>query len=281
MPIDAKGLMALRLPRRTVAYAGRDTLLYALAAGLGGTGTAAELAFVWERGQSVLPSMATVLAFDDSWLEGGGISLAQVVHGAIDLRLHRPLAPQGEAEVETRIVGLDDKGPGRGGLVFAETVLHQDGAPAASVLSTVFVRGGGGFGGAAGRVVTAAEVPAGPPDLEFRVPTAANQALLFRLLGDRNPLHVDPAAALQAGFDRPILHGACSFAIACAEVLRRFAGLDPARLARLATRFAGPVYPGETLAFALWGRGTSIAFRATTLERQAVVLDNGLAELTG
>jgi acyl dehydratase len=275
MPLDPNALMALSIAPRTLAYTDRDSLLYALAAGMG----AADLAFVWEDNQRVLPSMATSLAFDDSWLEAGKIALDQVVHGALDLRFFHPLAPAGNARAETAIVGLDDKGPGRGGLVFIETILSQDGVPAASVLSALFVRGAGGFGGPVGRQAATTPLPQTPPDAVSSVPTAANQALLFRLLGDRNPLHVDPALATRVGFARPILHGACTFAIACAELIRRFCDHDPARLTRLAARFAGPLYPGETLEFSFWRTAGGVAFRASAAERDALVLDNGFAGL--
>lgn len=279
MPLDPRGLMALKIPARNVVYAARDSLLYALCAGLGADGDEAALPFVWEEGQRVLPGMATMLAFDDTWLEAGGIELKHVVHGALDLRFLAPLAPEGQALAETAIVGLDDKGPGRGGLVFTETVLRQAGTARARVHSTMFVRGAGGFGGAVGAQPAPVPAPLGAPEAETRVPTTANQALLFRLLGDRNPLHVDPALARRVGFARPILHGACTFAIACAEVLRRFCGHDPARLARLAARFAGPLYPGETLAFRFAPAEGGMAFQAFAAEREAIVLDAGFAGL--
>lgn len=277
MPLDPQKLMALRLPARDVTYADRDTMHYALAVGFGAGAADDDLPFVYEKGLRVVPSLATTIAFDDSWLTAGGIDLRSVVHGALDLRFGRMLAPGGTATIRSRIAGLDDKGPGRGGLVFHESVVEQAGAPCCTVLSTLFVRGGGGFGGAVGAVVAAASVPDGAPDDGADVATAPNQALLFRLLGDRNPLHADPAVARQAGFARPILHGACTFGIACAEILRRFCGRDPARLARFTARFAGPLHPGETLRFAFWRRGGDVAFRASAAERQAVVLDNGLA----
>ncbi|MBC9206993.1 MaoC family dehydratase N-terminal domain-containing protein [Roseomonas aerophila] len=279
MPLDPMGLMALSIPQRNVVYAGRDSLMYALTVGMAASGEPDDLPFVWEREQRVIPSMATMLAFDDSWLDAAGIDLKQVVHGGLDLHFHAPLAPEGEALVETRIAGLDDKGAGKAGLVFAETVLSQGAGPACTILSTIFVRGAGGFGGAVGEQATFAKVPDGAPDVTSQAQTACNQALLFRLLGDRNPLHVDPALARQVGFERPILHGACTFGIACAEVLRVFCGLEPARLRRFAARFAGPLYPGETLAFSFWRNGNRIAFRATAAERAAIVLDSGLAEL--
>lgn len=268
MKLDPGRLMALRIPARRVSYSDREVMLYALAVGLGGEG--AELPFVYEPALRAVPSMATVLSFDDSWLEPAGIDLRRVVHGALDLRFHAPLPPAGEIEVTSRIAGLADKGEGRGGLVFQESEVGRF----CTVRSTLFARGAGGFGGDRGTQFEAAALPSRAPDDSAEVPTAANQALLFRLLGDRNPLHADPEVARAAGFARPILHGACTFGIACATLLRR-AG-DPTRLA---ARFAGPLYPGETLRFAFWRDGSRLLFQARAAERDAVVLDNGLAEL--
>jgi acyl dehydratase len=266
---------------RVVAYGDREAMLYALAVGLGRTGGADDLHFVYEDALAVVPSFATVLAFDDSWLAGAGIDLSHVVHGALDLSFERPFAASGQVDVAFKIAGLTDKGTGKGGLVLQETVLSQGGVPACTVHSTLFVRGGGGFGGSVGRDRSAEALPTRAADDSVVVETRLDQALLFRLLGDRNPLHADPAIAKASGFDRPIVHGACTFGIACATVLRRFCGLDPARLARFAARFAGPLYPGETLGFSFWVDGNRIGFRALAVERGAIVLDNGLAVVRG
>jgi len=279
MKLNSDKLMRLRLPVRDVAYGDRETMLYALSVGLGVAAAPEDLPFVYERALRVVPTMATMLAFDDSWLEAGGIALRQVVHGALDLTFHKPLAPAGLATITGGIRGLADKGEGRGGLVFQESTVTQGGDACCTVASTMFVRGAGGFGGNVGTQLEAPAVPSGVPGETSEVQTISNQALLFRLLGDRNPLHADPEVAQAAGFARPILHGACTFGIACSEVLRRFCGRDPARLARFGARFAGPLYPGETLRFAFWRDGARIAFRATAAERDALVLDNGLAVL--
>jgi acyl dehydratase len=276
MKLDPTRLMALAIPSRDISYADRDTMHYALAVGLGAE---ADLAFVHEAALRVVPSMATMLAFDDTWLDAGGIDLRRVVHGALDLRFHKPLAPAGTVRAESRINGLGDKGEGRGGLVHQQVTLRQDGMACCTVLSTVFVRGAGGFGGDQGVAPEAVAIPATAPAETAEVATAANQALLFRLLGDRNPLHALPETARAAGFAAPILHGACTFGIACAETLRRFCGRDPARLTRLAARFAGPLYPGETLRFSFWPHAEGMAFRAEAKDRGAIVLDNGLAGL--
>ncbi|WP_431280686.1 MaoC/PaaZ C-terminal domain-containing protein [Humitalea sp. 24SJ18S-53] len=278
MKLDPARLAALAIPRREIPYTDREVMHYALAVGLG---AAQDLPFLYERDLRVVPSLATMLAFDDSWLADAGIDLRQVVHGALDLRFHRPLAAQGVAEAVTRITGLGDKGEGRGGLVHQETVLSQGGAAACTVLSTMFVRGAGGFGGDVGTAPEAVAIPAGAPGDTAMVATVANQALLFRLLGDRNPLHVDPEVAKAAGFAAPILHGACTFGIACAEALRRFCDRDPGRLTRLAARFAGPLYPGETLRFSFWRDAEGVVFRAEAAQRGAIVLDNGRVGLLG
>ncbi|QCK85935.1 3-alpha,7-alpha,12-alpha-trihydroxy-5-beta-cholest-24-enoyl-CoA hydratase [Phreatobacter aquaticus] len=277
MPLDAQRLLSIDMLPRSVAYGDREAMLYALAVGLGRTGGDSDLRFVYEDGLAVVPSFATVLAFDDSWLADAGIDLAHVVHGALDIAFEQPFAPAGAVDVAFRIAGLSDKGAGKGGLVHQETILSQNGAAACTVLSSLFVRGGGGFGGSVGRDIPSERLPDRTADDSVVVETRLEQALLFRLLGDRNPLHADPAIARASSFDRPILHGACTFGIACATVLRRFCALDPARLGRFAARFAGPLYPGETLGFSFWIDGDRIGFRAVAVERGAIVLDNGLA----
>jgi len=273
MPIDRDRLLSFARPSTIVPYTDRDVLLYAVAVGAGPE----DLRFVYERDLTVIPSFANSLAFDDGWLGETGIDLAQVVHGSLDLRFLRPLAPAGEVTVGMRVAGLSDKGAGRAGLVIQEIRLEQGGQEACTIQSVLFVRGGGGFGGSAGTQPEQVPTPPGQPQRRVEVATAPNQALLFRLLGDRNPLHVDPAQARASGFERPILHGACTFGIACLTLLRHLCDTDPARLTRLAARFAGPLYPGGTLDFEFWDSPGGATFRATGRERAALVLDNGFA----
>lgn len=281
MKLDPQRLLGLSIPTRSVVYEAREPMLYALAIGLAANSeNRAELAYAYEAALRVAPSFATILAFDDTWLERGGIDLARVVHGSLQLVFHDPLPASGEVGVATQIGGLTDKGEGRGGIVVQRMeIAAADGRPLCTSLSTVFVRGAGGFGGSVGEQPVVHSAPDRAPDEEARVPTVSNQALIFRLLGDRNPLHADPDVAKAAGFARPILHGACTFGIACATVLRRYCDLDPARLASLEARFAGPLYPGETLRFRFWRDGDAVAFRAEAEERDALVLDNGYATL--
>lgn len=277
MSLDPDLILNLPMPARQVRYSDRDVMLYALAVGA----NAAELGFVYEAGLQVIPSYAQMLGFDDSWLKPAGIDLARVVHGGLDIRFHGVFAGEGEVEVQSRLVGLTDKGEGRGAIVNQETRLIQAGKPVSTSLSSLFLRGGGGFGGTRGVEAEQFRMPDSAPDAAIEVPTAANQAVLFRLLGDRNPLHVDPASARAAGFDAPILHGASTFGLACLTVIRRFCAGNPARLERFASRFTGPIYPGETLIFSFWPRDAGVMFRARTKERGTPVLDGGYAALRG
>lgn len=279
MPLDPARLRSLAVPPRIVAYTDRDVMLYALSVGMAADGAEEALRFCTEDGLAVMPSFATIPAFDDGWLADAGIDLGSVVHGALDLAFAAPLDPAGTAEARFAVTGLGDKGAGRGGLVHQEIALVQGGVLRCTVGSTLFVRGGGGFGGSIGTEPPVPAVPERAPDATAEVPTRPDQALLHRLLGDRNPLHSSPAVARAAGFERPILHGACTFGIACATVIARFCDWRAEPLARFAARFAGPLYPGETLRFAFWHDGGHIAFRAFAAGREAIVLDNGLAEL--
>lgn len=277
MTLNADRLLDLDIPVRNVRYDDRDTLLYALSLGAGLNG---DLELVQETGQRVIPSFGQNLAFDDSWLGSAGIDLGTVVHAGLDLGFAAPLAPAGEAQVRARVIGLTDKGAGKAALVHHEAVIHQGGAPVFTSTSSMFVRGGGGFGGSRGTEPGRTAAPAGTPLRTVTVATRADQALLFRLLGDRNPLHSRPEAARAAGFDGPILHGACTFGIACLTVLREFCDSRPEHMAGFAARFSGPVYPGEPLDFTFWTVPDGIAFTAAVGSRGTTVLDGGHARLT-
>ncbi len=278
LPVDAARLTAMRFPPKTFSYDDTRTMLYGLAAGMGRDPLDRdELPFVTEQGLKALPSMATVVAWDDTWLPKTGIDVSRVVHGEQRITLHAPLLPQATIVSEMRIVDVFDKGEGRGAVLYVRTDLSDavSGNPIATLHSTVFARGDGGFGGPEGSPPPLASLPDRGCDLTVEHRSLPSQALLYRLLGDRNPLHSDPEFARSVGFERPILHGLCTYAIATRAVVKGLCDHDPARLAHIEARFTAPVFPGETIVSELWRTGEGGAFRARVSGRDVVVLDRG------
>lgn len=277
--IDPAALVA-RAPIETRhRLTAKDTILYALGIG------ADELGFTYEPALRALPTMAVVLAYPGFfWREPEfGADWQRILHGEQSVTVHRPLPSEGEFVGRTRFEGVEDKGPDKGAVVLAaRTIEGSDGTLYATDRRTTFLRGDGGCGNAGAAIPRPSPVPADrEPDDVIALSTLAGQAMLYRLLGDLNPLHADPAAARAAGFDRPILHGLCTYGVVGRAVLRALAGNDPARLKRLDARFSAPVYPGETIETRVWrngdGRG---AFEARVIERDLRVLSHGYAELT-
>lgn len=287
--IDYDQLMRWPLPPVMQAYTERDSIVYALGLGVARSNPvdAAQLKFVYEGapgGLAALPSMAVVLATGPFWMQdpATGIDWQRILHGEQTLVLHKPLPAAATVVGEHRIDDIFDKGAGKGALMRLSRRLFDEagGDLLATVGSSVFMRGDGGFGGNSEGAPKAHPLPADrAPDATLDLPTRPEQALLYRLSGDLNPLHVDPAVAQAAGFDRPILHGLCSYGIAARAVLELLCGNQPGRLKRLDLRFASPVFPGETIRTELWleapGRA---AFRARVVERDQLILNNGLAE---
>jgi acyl dehydratase len=275
-------LGAWTFPEVERAYTDRDTMLYALGLGLGGDPTdPVELRLVTEPALRALPTLAAVVGRQPPWLAEIGVAVTDAVHGEQRMRFLRPLPPAGALRTRSRLAGVFDKGPGRGALIVVEQDF-LDGATAAllcTAVQTVFVRGAGGFGGPPGPATPAHSVPARPPDLVDEFRTLPQAALLYRLSGDRNPLHFDPATARAAGFPRPILHGLCTYGIAGWQVVRTLAGGDPDRLAALDARFSAPVLPGETLRTELWRQGDHVAFQTRVSGRDVVALSQGRAGL--
>lgn len=282
MAIDYDKLMAWRWEDVRQSYAKRDTMLYALGLGLGAEPTnAAELGFVYERNLQVLPTFAAVLAPPRTWWrETGQVDFSKVVHGEQSLRVHRLPAPDGEVIGSTRLAGIIDKGRGRGALLYTERTLLDagDGTTLATLTSTSFARGDGGFGGPAGPIKAVHEMPTRPPDVCTDSRTLPQAALIYRLSGDYNVLHADPEAASKAGYERPILQGLCTFGIAGWAVLRAACAGDPKRLTAIQVRFSSPVYPGETLRTEIWIDDV-VSFRTVVVGRDVVALSNGRAEV--
>jgi acyl dehydratase len=274
--LDLASIRTTRFADRAVSYDRRDVVTYALACGAGDSG---DLRFVYEEGLRVIPSFGQNLCFDDTWLSRAGIELGRVVHGGLDLRFVRPFAAEAVLTARPQIAGLTDKGEGRAALILLKTDLLDGDAVVFTSLSNLFVVGGGGFGGSEGESYEMVPHPGGMPCREVTIATDPRSPLLFRLLGDLNPLHVLPEAARAAKFERPIMHGANTFGLVCHDLLVRFCDGDPGRLKRFTARFSGPLFPGERLAISYWTEGTRVLFRAGAADRDAPVLDGGLAEI--
>lgn len=241
-----------------------------------------ELTFVTEGALQALPSLSCVLAHPGFWIKAPefGVNYLKLVHAEQHFQVSAPLPAEGEVIGRYRITGVVDKGPQSGALVYFEKALHAaDGALIGTVESTYFLRGDGGCGnwGSPGRDLPTA--PAEPPAYSIDVPTPAIAALIYRLSGDYNPLHSDPQVARKAGFEKPILHGLCTFGIACQSLIRALGGNDAGRLVGMGARFTKPVYPGETIRTEYWVDGAAVNFRSWSVERNVVVLDRGMATL--
>ncbi len=260
-------------------------MLYALGAGLGGDPLdEAQLPYVYEDGLRALPTLAITLTYPAllaAYVQAGA-DPARVLHGEQQFELHGPLPVQAELEGETRVLALIDKGPGRGLLVYNRTEVRQaaDGRPVATLTSSSFLLDEGGAGGDAPCTpIDLPPVPGRQPDEVCVLGSLPQAALIYRLSGDYNPLHVLPRLARAAGHARPILHGRCSYAMAGHALLRAACGYDAARLTGMAARFTAPVYPGETLSTDIWYGGNGLQFRTRVAERDTVVLDRGRATL--
>ena len=281
MPIDIDKLTAFTIPSASQVLTRTDIALYALSVGMGQNPLDAdELAFVDPlQGPRALPSMVLVMAHPGFWMgdPASGIDPGAVLHATQAFQILAPLPQAGTVESRSRLAGVIDKGPGKPALVLTETDLFDDtGTQFARLERTTFIRDGGGFGGSDTGRAPRVEMPATPPDHVLDLPTRPEQALLYRLNGDLNPLHSDPALARELGFAAPILHGLCTMGVVTRAVLGTLAGYDPARLRAVQVRFSSPVTPGDTIRTELWNDGH---FRASVPARDALVIDGGLAQI--
>ncbi|NML43358.1 3-alpha,7-alpha,12-alpha-trihydroxy-5-beta-cholest-24-enoyl-CoA hydratase [Ramlibacter sp. G-1-2-2] len=269
------------------AWTEQDAILYALALGYGSDPVdEAQLRYVYEPGLRVVPTFANVLCHPGFWVSDPrtGIDATKVVHGEQRVQFHAPLPARGAVRSETRVLDVVDKGEGKGALLVFERKLFDEasGALLATIEQHSLCRGDGGFSGtpvAASARGAAAPQETRAPDAVVELQVLPQAALLYRLSADRNPLHADPQVARAAGFPRPILHGLCTFGIACRALLQACAGEEPARLKSLAGRFSAPVYPGELLRTEIWQEGADLRFRCLVPAREAVVFSNGTATL--
>lgn len=283
MAIDYEALKGRNFPEIRHAYTPRDTMLYAL--GLGACPDPLderELRYVYEKDLVALPTMAAVICTPGFWLRepDTGIDWKMVLHAEQSVEIFRPLPLEGVFIARTVIDEIIDKGAGRGAILYQRRDLIDEatGERTASVSQSTFVRGEGDFGGAQGPVKPVHPIPEREPDVICDRQSRPDAALLYRLNGDYNPLHADPGVAKAAGFERPILHGLCTFGMASLAVIRGLCDDDPGRLRRFDARFSAPVTPGETIRTEMWREADGrCAFRCTVVETGKVVLNNGLA----
>ncbi|MDP9145029.1 MAG: MaoC family dehydratase N-terminal domain-containing protein [Actinomycetota bacterium] len=280
MAIDLSKAVGAELAPTTFSWSDDDIILYHLGIGAGNPPTdSRELRYTYEGDLMVLPTYATVPQFSMmmsmAMTDGFEINLAQVLHGEHEIVLHDRLPTNGTVTQTGRVTDVFDKGKGALVLMEIMSVLEKSGEPIFTNRASIFIRGEGGFGGDPGPS-SAHEAPGREPDHVVESPTLPQQALLYRMAsGDRNPLHVDPGFAAFGGFDRPILHGLCTYGIVGKAVVDSSLEAAPEKLASFKARFSGAVFPGETVITRIWDEGEFLAVTAESKERGTSVLSNG------
>ena len=287
MPIDVDSVLGAELAERQGSWSATDVILYHLGLGAGVPPTdPAELAYTFEGQLKVLPSFGVIPAspmlFDMLNLPGMDIDLSKLLHGEQELELHAPLPIKAVVRTSARISEVVDKG--KAALVVLETVTRDAGSdqPLVTNRFSAFIRGEGGFGDGDGPRPASPPPPAPParpPDLQVECRTLPQQALLYRLSGDMNPIHADPEFARKGGFDQPILHGLCSYGMVCKAVIDAVLDGDVGRVRRYRARFAGVVFPGETITVRMWPDARAVFVEALCKERGTPVLSNAVIEV--
>ena len=277
MPLDHR-LVGVPSEPQERSWTSKDALLYAVGVGAGLGDPLQELEFTTENSegvqQQVLPTYAVLVAQARTSRSLGDFDRAMLVHAEQEFELHRPLPVEGTVRTVATVTGIYDKGSGA--LVASENtaVDAATGARLVTSRSGAFIRGEGGFGGERGPS-DRWQRPERPPDHQVVQPTRPEQALLYRLSGDRNPLHADPKFAARGGFARPILHGLCTYGFTGRALLHTLCGSDPARFLSMSGRFSRPVLPGDTLVVSIWREDGDSALFATATEDGTVVIDHG------
>ena len=260
------------------SWTSKDTLLYALGVGAGQSAPTDNLAFTTENShgvaQKVLPTFGVLAAQVPRTRRIGEFNPAMLVHAEQSLELHASIPTEGTVSVSSTVTGIYDKGTGALVTTKAQAVETETGEPMVTTHSSVFIRGEGGFGGDPGPTHSWKR-PSGEPDHQVVYPTRSDQALLYRLSGDRNPLHSDPDFASQAGFNRPILHGLCTYGVTGRALLHTVCESDPERFVSMAGRFTKAVFPGQELVISIWIQ-KEIAIFQTALPDGTVVIDHGV-----
>jgi acyl dehydratase len=279
MPInpDAVGTKSEPVRRK---WNSKDALIYALGVGAGAADPLDELQFTTEntsdKPQRVLPTIAVVLGpLGGGFEKIGSFNPAMLVHGEEGITLHQEIPVEGELESVSEITAIYDKGKGAVVVTDSTCTLVGTGEPLFSTRMSAYIRGEGGFGGDRGPSGTPNQAPERAPDKSVTVQTRTDQALLYRLSGDRNPLHSDPAFAAMGGFDRPILHGLCTYGFTGRALLHLVCDGDPARFKGMDARFSSPVMPGEKLTVNVWDDADGSSIFQTQGDDGRIVIDAG------
>jgi acyl dehydratase len=281
MPIDLEKAVGAELAGGTAVWSEEDIILYHLGVGAGVPPTdPGELRYAFEGDLRVLPTYATIPQFpvmmSVGYAPGFDINPAMILHGEHEIVIHEPIPTSGTVIQAGSVTEILDKGKGALAIVEVVSTLERTGKPLFTNRASVFIRGEGGFGGDSGPPNTDL-TPSREPDHVVESVTLPQQALLYRMAsGDKNPLHADPGFAVFAGFDRPILHGLCTYGIVCKTVVDHALEGRPEAVASFRARFSGVVYPGETLVTSIWEEGGRILVSTSVKERRVTVLSNGV-----
>jgi acyl dehydratase len=281
MAINYDQIMQLKASDLPFSYKDRETMLYALGIGFGRDPlNEAELPFVYENGLRTVPTLSTVVSWGSAIIGKSGINYLYVLHGEQRLTVHRPMPVAADLLADERITGAFDKGE-KGAIVLVEKTLRlkDSGEKLCTLTATTVARADGGFGGPKEGAPEPHPLPTRAPDVVQACDTRPDQAFLYALSGDRNPLHRDPKVAKMAGFPRPILHGLCTYGTACRAIISTVCKYDPDRITGFDARFSAPVFPGETIVTDMWIDGPVVSFRSKVKERDIVVINNGKCTL--
>jgi acyl dehydratase len=277
-----EALLATAIDDQPVSYTDGDAMLYALGVGFcSAPDNVKELPYAYEApALKTVPTFASMLPPSD-FLADSGLQVARILLGGLRLELYRPLPAAAELLLNRRVLGVCDKGVAHGAMIVvqSEARLKKDDTALFTLNSTLVARGDGGIGGSKGMLPERHLLPKRDPDLSCSSTTRPDQALLFRLSGDRNPLHADPAAAREAGFTRPLLHGRCTYGIACRAILNTICDYDHTLITGFDARFSAPVYPGDTLTTDMWQDRNIVSFRCSVKARNSIALSNGKCTL--
>ena len=283
MPIHYTDLKNHRFEDVRQCYSPRDTILYALGIGMGADSQDLDqLRYVFEADLRAMPTMAVVLGSPGFWMQSSklGLDWKNILHLDQELTLHQPLAASGEVVGKTTVEAVVDK-RAMGAVIYTQCNIFD--AATSALLATTrsgnLCRSTGSFEGADTNDWPVHKLPKNAPDLQCDLQSTTQAALIYRLSGDHNPLHVDITQARQAGFQRPILHGLSTFGMAGHAALRTLCAYEPGRLKKLRVRFSAPFYPGETLRTTFWAYGNGTAgFQCYSVQRRVMVINNGFVE---